>query len=349
MLAAFFGIIIGLFLSLWFVAISLMLTTLFTESFVLYFRLFGKTGKKHKSEEKLKWHRDKFSIYPRVALGVDAENLSEEILRTTNVVSIIIFGLISVVFIFLIVFFMIGDQRFLQRMLLFAALDVGVTFVLILIGTIIAGVKSKNGLGTFCREKVKELRQGAAIEQIDLRVSDEVRNKATRYEKCIYLNLCGLKALWNKDFDSLNSIVREQDRNLRRTGPNSDFVYDNILIGGYYLILFYSTYVNPNYNNAVRIYNFIRPSLEADMDPNGRRVLAYYQYYILKQPELAAITLNQGIESLKIFDKAIMTEAEFKLEKRLMEELQNSMTEALNPGTFTRPVIENTYDEGLLL
>lgn len=349
MLATFFSIIIGFFLAYWFLAISLWLTTLFTGSFIYCFRLFSRTGIRHTEDEKFKWYRDKFTIVPRVQLSHDFESLSEGEMSFINILSMIIYGLVNAVYIILIAYFMWGDQRFLQRVLLYSALYVGIVFILVLVRGIINEVGSKNSLGGFCREKIRQLRSGAAIEQIDLKVSDKLRDKASKAEKCLYLDLCGMKALWNKDFDSLNSIVREMDRSLRRRGPNSDFVYDVMLLNGYYLILFYSTYVNPNYNNAVKIYNFIRPALETDMDPNGRRVLAYYQFYILKQPEVAAITLNQAIEALQTVNRARLTDAEYNLEKRLIEELQNSMTEALNPGTFTKPVIANTYDEGLLL
>ena len=33
------------------------------------------------------------------------------------------------------------------------------------------------------------------------------------------------------------------------------------------------------------------------MDPNGRRVLAYYQYYIMKNPELADKTIREAQQS----------------------------------------------------
>ncbi len=349
MLAAFFSVIVGFFLLFWFFTLSMFMTTWFTGAYVCTFRLFTKLGKKRTAEEKITWHRDKFTIIPIVELGHDYDSLSEGEKGRITAISLVIFGLIIGIYTFLICFFMWGDQRFLQRVLLLSALYVSVAYVAYLIRRIINEIRLKNGLGSFCREKIKELKDGAAIEQIDLKVSDAVRKKASRFDKCLYLDLCGMKALWNKDFDSLNSIVREQDRNLRKRGPNSDFVYENMLMGGYYLILFYSTYVNPNYNNAVRIYNFIRPALEADMDPNGRRVLAYYQFYIMKQPEVAAITLNQAIEAIQTVDRTRFTNAEYNIEKRLIEELQKNMTEALNPGTFTKPVIENTYDEGLLL
>ncbi len=345
MFAMLFGITLGFFMMFWLLTASELLTALFTNSFVRTFRLFNKMGTRHTADEKMNWHRDRFTMVPLLMLGHDFDSFSEAEMKRVTGISITIFGLFSAIYSFLILFFMWGDQRLICRTLRLSAVYVIASFITILIKTLASEIGSKNSLALFCRTKIRELRAGASFDQLDVRVSDQVRKKSNRNSRCLYLDICGMKALWTKDFNSLNSIVREQDQNLRKKGPSTDFVYDTMLMGGYYMILFYSTYVNQNYNNAVKIYNFIRPALEADMDPNGRRVLAYYQFYIMKQPDLAAITLNQAVTAVQDYNRSLFTDAEINLEKRLIEELQNNMTNVMNPGTFTRPVIENTLDD----
>ena len=152
-----------------------------------------------------------------------------------------------------------------------------------------------------------------------------------------------------RNFNALNGIVRQLDLALRKHGPNSDYIETTLDVYGYYDILFYSSYVNQNHNHAVRIYNLIKPTLDADKDANGRRVKAYYEFYVMNQSQQASITLNQAIEALRDIDTVINTKAEIDLERRLIEELQDNMTRIMNPGGFGRPVIENTFDDAPLL
>ncbi|MBR6402499.1 MAG: hypothetical protein IKS48_03865 [Eubacterium sp.] len=79
-----------------------------------------------------------------------------------------------------------------------------------------------------------------------------------------------------------------------------------------------------NPNNAMKFYEKIRPILETDMDLNGRRVLAYFQYYVLKRPDLAEITLAQADKAEENV-KAVLSKTEQKYEQKLIEELRENM------------------------
>jgi hypothetical protein len=349
MIATFIGIWLGVIVEGVFMAIGPAIVALFSNSWIGTIRVFGKAGRRKKDEDHYTWSKDKFTLLPILVLNMDMdEGIDAKYKRLTiamYLVNLVLAGIYS----FFILYFFWKNPRFGPRILRNSAIMVLGTGIISLIRQLYITFIKGEDLASFTRSKYLALMSGATYEQMDMSIPDGMYEKGSRKDKVLYLHICYQKALWMKNFAALNNLVRQLDLALRKHGANSEYTYDTLSNFGYYDILFYSTYVNHNASHAVRIYNLIKPTLEADMDPNGRRVLAYYQFYVLKQAQMASITLNQAIDGLHNWDIGMdgnqTTKAEIEVERRLIEELQNNMTQALNPGTFTKPVIENTLDD----
>ena len=112
------------------------------------------------------------------------------------------------------------------------------------------------------------------------------------------------------------------------TSKIMDEKHDTALLG--YGLIFQSMNSTVNMNLStifhLRGVNFtIRNELERDMDPNGRRVLAYYQYYIMKNPELADKTIREAEAALTNEESLIFSKAELDLERKLIRQLRVNM------------------------
>lgn len=340
-LGLWFGaIVVGIIL-----AVASVITAEISGAWISSVRIFGKNGQKNSRDASRIWHRDKFVFLPKVILQVSPEEgYAEEIKRMNTIMNLLTFMLLGI-YAFVFLFLTWREYSFWATCLKYSAFFAVVETVILFIKFINYKLSKGYQLETICQERLNELKNGAAFENLNMSVPDGVIEKADRKGKIFYYHLCFCKSLVNKNYTALNGIVRQIDAALRKKGPNSGYVDERLCSIGYYDILFYSTYINPNPGHAQRIYYFIRTILEADMDVNGRRVLAYYQFYIQKQFQAASITVNQAVNALQTIDPEIFTQAELNLERSLLEELQDNMTRVISPDSFARPIIENTYDD----
>lgn len=343
------GTILGILVMDAVIFVSSILTAKLTGAWISTIRIFGKTGKKGRTDENREWYKDRFVLFPVIILHATMEGDVRENLKKMNAVNAIILYAMSGIYAFVGIFLTWKNTAFVATMFKYSAIFIVIVIVLSCFKMIINSIKKGNSLGDFCRDRIVELKNGLHLEQLNMSVSDAMLDKADQHSKVLYYHICYSKSLWMRNFNALNGIVRQLDLALRKHGPNSDYIETTLDVIGYYDILFYSSYVNQNHNHAMRIYNLIKPKLDADKDVNGRRVKAYYEFYVLNQSQQASITLNQAIEALRDVDTVITTKAEIDLERRLIEELQDNMTRIMNPGGFGHPVIENTFDDEPLL
>ena len=170
------------------------------------------------------------------------------------------------------------------------------------------------------KDILNQMRAGVDFEQLDLPLDYIYNSKTSTAAKQSYMTFCSKKAYALKDYNTLNSVIREMDKSLSTSYGSKE----DTSVGCYYEIIFYSSYVMYNPSNAMKYYEKIKNVLEKDMDINGRRVLAYFQYYVLKRPDLAEISIDQAI-NMDDSVKANLTHAEMKYEKVLIEELKSNM------------------------
>ena len=273
--------------------------------FLMRIRIFNSEGYRINPEKKLEWRRSsKFMLYPVAAYAKLPYSAEEEEKKLAIIVDTIM-GILTMVY---------G----------------------ILICSMYWGVNNR------FQEAVKQLKNGATFEQLELSQEGLDNPKIRGNVKCAYLSLCWYKAYSLMNYQAMGMYCKMMDTELKKLGSGvypADSLYD-----GYYgIIIFYSTYINPNYTNAIRFYNIVRKNLETDMEANGRRILAYYQFYVLKRPELAAITISQAEQALDASNDSIMTPAEINLERKLIDELRNNMMKVTNPDQGYQPLIKPDY------
>lgn len=170
----------------------------------------------------------------------------------------------------------------------------------------------KERLSAFTVSKVQELIDGGTLENIELPDMDTLKNlKAYPLDKMTYLSLCYMQCVWTRQYEKLEKIVRELEINISPACLREE-------MQAYYNILFYHMCINPDIKKAKQFFNRIKKELLKDDDANGRRVLAYYQYYVLGEKNEAEKTALDGLSKVSQFS---ICDAERNYEKRLMEEL----------------------------
>ena len=199
-----------------------------------------------------------------------------------------------------------------------------ITYIILYVILIAKG--SNNNLMKINRRAFDQLWAGASFSELDIDPAYTEDKSITKLMRCSHLNLCCARALEQGDYNGLTNLVRKLDEILYVVNDYDRF---ESYTGCYYQILFYSTYINYNVQNAMKFYNIIGQRLENDMDPNGRRILAYYQYYILRQPDKAEISLRQAEDAINKMQDSFFTRAEIELEKKFIKELKFNM--AYNP------------------
>lgn len=98
-----------------------------------------------------------------------------------------------------------------------------------------------------------------------------------------------------------------------------------------YIFLLSITPDNQAHAQAMQLFKSIQTSIIKDMDVNGRRVLAYYQYYVMKDVQGAYITAQQGLDTA---DKYYISGIG-KMEKKLLLDLLRVMDEQKNNQQFS--------------
>ena len=175
--------------------------------------------------------------------------------------------------------------------------------------------------------------------------ADELQKMYRKYGnkniRAIQWSLCCYNALDKGDYKALAGYLSQIDDMLKLPNGYNKFIgYTQC----YYHIIFYSSYINPNKANAIKFYNVIKERLESDMDPCGRRVLAYYQYYVLSRPDLAIVTINQAEEALaKRAGTNVFTDAEYRFEKDLIEKIKTNMANDSEAASGEHPIIRGNF------
>lgn len=337
------GILIGIeIFQIFYFAVNSLISKMFGQTLVR-FRIFSFEGKRTKKDQKLEWSKNnKFVPYPSAFYGKLDLQIHEDEERKTVYVILAVLGVVVMTYSAVICTMFWGVNNPSGKLFMGSAFGV-IAFLVVFIYAVLNTTSKENKILLDRYDTaIRQLQDGATFEQLVLPLDGLDNPKIRDNVKCAYLNMCALKDIALRDYNHLSNIVRRLDACLLKMG-NGSYTRDTMYYRFYYPIIFYSTYINPNYSNAIRFYNIIKDSLESDMDANGRRVLAYYQYYIVKRPDLAAVTLGQAEQALENFNGNPITQAEINTERILIEELRNNMTKALNPQEGYQPLISPDY------
>ena len=338
MIVMILGVLFGVFVFNYVMIGITAICILLTPHFVLVFEIFGKHGERKVQEQALVWTKRRFSIIPYLVAGYDLEASDVKDERNYKIIYILLMTLLGFIPGIALLVLLWGLESAHADFLKGVGVAILSHYFIQILALIRISGANQSSFRALLRSKALELRKGASYEQIVLPTELLTFRTNDYYTRIKYLEICCRKYLWLQDYNQLNAYIRDMDLTLKHGKKNGGFIYSPLYVDGYYQILYYSTFVNPNFVNATRVYNVIKTYLEQDMNANGRRVLAYYQYYVMKRPDLAAITLSQAVEGMKQAKFLKMCDADIALSNRLIDQLQDIMTNQLNPAE-RKPVI----------
>lgn len=362
----FIGFIVGFYpgmlLGAYIMALSILVTIRIMNLMLVQVRIFGKRGSRESHKEDMKWYKDKFILYPLLVYKdfslLDKYDTStpemmkaylDETDKRRKIANFSTMGFVGVMASFYIVVICNNfwyTRSFLAGFLMGSCF--GLLLYLFLSAKSVISYNNSNNLAL--RREInrldKELLGGATYSQLESPISRINDKGVTKDVKLSLLYVAAMKAILRNDNKGLSNTIREIDTALRKNGMGSEFKYEPMFCDYYYLILYFSSFVNVNGRNAFKIYNVIKNTLENDISMSGRRTLAYYQFCIMKKPELAAITISQAEEALLNADRETNYKAQLEMEHFLIEQLRDYMTKILNPdlgrGGFRASM---TYEE----
>lgn len=166
-------------------------------------------------------------------------------------------------------------------------------------------------LNRYTNQLIKKMNQVGTLDGIDVMPLDMINLKATPVELLGYSNLDFMHKMWLCQYEKLPTIVKRLEINVSTP-------YTPMGIISYYNIVFYYSSLGNDHQKATSYYSQIVNELRKDMDPNARRVLAYYHYYVLGNSERAVQYAKAGLANLDNFENS---PAELKYEKKLLEAL----------------------------
>ena len=310
--------------------------------FMMSVWIFSKRGIRTHENAEFTWIKNsKFSIAPIVVYG--KIDLTSEERRKYNLTVGAFLGLIVMLYSVIACSQFWGVRSSSGRFFMGIALMMIVLLVVYAMATIKMLNRGSEVLFDRYNEIITQLKNGATFEQIQIPMIDYYDPKIESSLKCAFLHLSFYKAFALKDFANLGKITQRLDAEMKNMG-RGNYTTEPLYMGYYYPIIFYSTYINPNYANAIRFYNIAKNVLDAEKEPNGLRVMAYYQFYIMRKPDLAAITISRAEQALEEHNNPNIFPAEIEMERKLIAELRDNMTKIISPDYGYQPIISPNYD-----
>ncbi|MBR1816756.1 MAG: hypothetical protein IJ763_08650 [Lachnospiraceae bacterium] len=180
----------------------------------------------------------------------------------------------------------------------------------------------KNRLSTYTRHIGEEFSLGVPLDKLYLPRYEELGLKATDYERIVYESFRFMQKVWLGDFSALPEIINNFDRILivKDDISGERVNYIKVYTNAIYNEIFYYSYISFNPQRAKLFYDIINIDLNNDMDTNGRRVLAYYHYFVLNDIDMTIKFIN---EAYNVLDKFSIAQGERDYEKMLLENISN--------------------------
>lgn len=165
----------------------------------------------------------------------------------------------------------------------------------------------------------KKFVEGVPIDEIDIPPYASYGYKnPSKEEIAHYQHYAYLKAVWNFDANALHEIVSSMEESIQITYGMREGAYLMTFQSNYYDLLHYYSALNFNKHRAEYIFYTIGKDLKRDKDANGKRVLAYYTFFVLEDPQTAMKLVKEGLELVPEFP--IISKR--PLEERLLCELE---------------------------
>ena len=231
-----------------------------------------------------------------------------------------------------------------ENVVLYAAIIIGmlVIFSIFYLSIVFHVTSGENILLSkeFCDEMIK-LRNGFSFDHLSVTPVRVCGMEANDSIKIGYLTMCFCKALYIKDMNQMDGTVRFLENLLsKNTSDVTKMSCNESYIGAYYSVLLYYSYICPE-EKAIKYYNDIKESIEADTDYNARVILAFYNRNILGRSDVAARLINQAKEHLMVADERKFVRAHQELYRELINEFENysdtvdQMSQSVIKGVFS--------------
>ncbi len=323
---SFFGSLIGIYsYNIIYSLVQILLGEIMGLS-MLKFALFGTEWTRSSTKSKLEKHKGKFTFFPVLVYGKPHISKSED---TRYGFSCMAVTTVIVMIPCVIYLFICKGGLFARQNLFVTFIVIGAAYMAICM-PIVAAFKMGNKPNRQARDlyaaNLDKLWHGSFA---DIEVYPDIANdpKVNTSYRAIHMNMCISKALYSRNIEALHEYMRSLDTMLRGPGGYNTFV---TYTGCYYNLIFYSSYINRNRENATKFYNIIKERLEPDMDPNGRRVMAYYSLYVLNDVRHAKEYISQAEEAISNRNADMYTEAELLLDKMYIDEIKANIDKVEN-------------------
>lgn len=179
----------------------------------------------------------------------------------------------------------------------------------------------ENTLKTILNKNIDAMKAGTDYEMLNLPFEQIKKKKdipperdLSRVDRILCCLLYFYQQVALNDMEALDNCVGEIERNL----PAKFYTSDTI---AYAMLVFYYSYYKRIPEVAKSYYQVVKTHMENETDPNGYRHLAYYRYYVCQDTDGAREALRLGMAGLKDCAKYHYTQAEVKMETKLMAQL----------------------------
>ncbi|MBR5040562.1 MAG: hypothetical protein IKX68_05560 [Clostridiales bacterium] len=190
-------------------------------------------------------------------------------------------------------------------------------FGIMLIAALIKAYAKKNAFRDFVAEKIYERHQKGSYREVELppltdlthldpSEPDKLLYLDMRYRKCSFENDLSGMAMCAMELELLNEAKLLQ---INRFSRNSN-------------LMDYYAFRQKDPVKAREYYEKSKNEIEDDRDCNGRRKLAYFSYFVLKDPEKAKECIEQGFAALTVEDP-MFTEEEKNYERQMLTYLKD--------------------------
>ena len=173
-------------------------------------------------------------------------------------------------------------------------------------------------LYNYTKKVTYEWMAGVPMEDLKLPPCQELGLQALDAEIIIYNSFRFMQKVWLEQWDELETIVQEYEDILNKT--DTRYGYLKNYISAYSNLIFYYSFVHKSEVKARHFYQVVSKDLANDRDTNGRRVLAYYQYFVNHDVSKARSLIEEG---RRLLPKFSITQSERDYEEKLLNKLSD--------------------------
>ena len=189
-------------------------------------------------------------------------------------------------------------------------------FSIMLIVAVIKAHTQKNTFRAFLMEKLREKQQNGSFDGVDLPpLSDVMHLNPSEPEKLMYLDMRYRKCSFENDLFGIATCAQEMELLNDMKLVSSNRFSKNSTLMDYY------TFRQKDPVRAREFYEKSKKEIEDDMDCNGRRKLAYFSFFVLKDLEKAQTCIKQGFSALPV-DDPLFSEEERNYERQMLTYLK---------------------------